>query len=93
MLLWILIAGAIFAVAVGIIVAVSVRPRRTSLDQSPFPPGARRIVPHSAVGLEKLKCQECGAELEPDDVTAGAGPAFVSCSYCGSTYQLVEESG
>jgi DNA-directed RNA polymerase subunit RPC12/RpoP len=43
------------------------------------------------VGLEKLKCQSCGAELSKDSVTLAEGAAIISCPYCGSSYQITEE--
>jgi hypothetical protein len=43
------------------------------------------------VSLEKLECQECGAELDQDSITIEKGITLISCSYCGSTYQWVEE--
>jgi len=42
-------------------------------------------------GLEKLKCQNCGAELDKDSVTLAEGAVVISCPYCGSTYQITEE--
>jgi len=41
--------------------------------------------------LEKLKCQNCGAELDKDSVTLAEGAVVISCPYCGSTYQITEE--
>jgi uncharacterized membrane protein YcjF (UPF0283 family) len=43
------------------------------------------------VALEKMKCQNCGAELDKDSVTVKEGAIFVSCPYCGAAYQMVEE--
>jgi DNA-directed RNA polymerase subunit RPC12/RpoP len=42
------------------------------------------------VSAEKLKCQNCGAELSKDDVSLVQGALWVKCPYCGSTYQLTE---
>jgi hypothetical protein len=42
------------------------------------------------VNVEKLKCQNCGAELSKDDVSLVQGALMVKCPYCGSTYQLTE---
>jgi DNA-directed RNA polymerase subunit RPC12/RpoP len=41
--------------------------------------------------LEKLKCQNCGAELDKDSVTLAEGAVVISCPYCGSSYQITEE--
>ncbi|MCP4537454.1 MAG: hypothetical protein GY832_09940 [Chloroflexi bacterium] len=91
--MWILIAVGAIIVLVVLGVIVSTESRRAQLDRSPSPPSETQgMARGGAVGLEKLECQECGAELGADDVTAKQGLTFVSCSYCGSTYQFVEES-
>lgn len=43
------------------------------------------------IGVEKLKCQNCGAELDKDSVSLAEGAVMISCPYCGSTYQITEE--
>ena len=43
------------------------------------------------ISTEKLRCKNCGANLEKDSVTVKAGAVFISCPYCGSTYQITEE--
>ncbi len=43
------------------------------------------------VALEKLKCRNCGAELDKDSVTLAEGAVIIKCPYCGSTYQIAEE--
>lgn len=43
------------------------------------------------IAMEKLKCRECGAELSKDSISVKEGAVFISCPYCGSTYQVVEE--
>jgi len=43
------------------------------------------------VATEKLKCDNCGANLEKDTVTVKAGAVFVNCPYCGSSYQITEK--
>ena len=93
MLMWILIAVGVIVVVVVLGAIVSAGSRRAQLEQSPLPSHkAQGMARGGAVGLEKLQCQECGAELGADDITARQGLTFVSCSYCGSTYQFVEES-
>jgi len=41
--------------------------------------------------METLKCEKCGGELTKDSITVKEGAIFISCPYCGSTYQMVEE--
>jgi DNA-directed RNA polymerase subunit RPC12/RpoP len=43
------------------------------------------------VELEKLKCRNCGAELDKSSITVTEGAVIVSCPYCGASYQIVEE--
>jgi hypothetical protein len=92
MVVWILVAVGVIVVAVVLGIIFSAASRRAQLDySSPASHDAPGMVRSGAVELEKLQCQECGAELGADDVTAREGLTFVSCSYCGSTYQFVEE--
>jgi hypothetical protein len=43
------------------------------------------------IDLASLKCEKCAATLDKGSVTVKEGAAFVSCPYCGATYQMVEE--
>jgi hypothetical protein len=43
------------------------------------------------INAEKLKCQNCGADLDKNSVAVKAGGIFVNCPYCGGTYQITEE--
>jgi len=43
------------------------------------------------VALDKLKCKNCGAEVSKDSIVVKEGAIYISCPYCGSTYQMVEE--
>jgi Zn finger protein HypA/HybF involved in hydrogenase expression len=38
-----------------------------------------------------LKCRNCGAELNKDDMEVKLGAVFISCPYCNGQYQLEEE--
>ncbi|MBN2223078.1 MAG: hypothetical protein JW765_00230 [Deltaproteobacteria bacterium] len=43
------------------------------------------------VNAEKMKCQNCGADLDKNSVVVKAGGIFVNCPYCRGTYQITEE--
>lgn len=43
------------------------------------------------VNLEQLKCKSCGGNLTSKSVAIKAGAVFVTCEYCGSSYQIEEE--
>lgn len=88
-MLWLIIIGMIVVIiAIGVVVVVLARskPRTVQSDQEIV----QRVERGGEVGLEKLECRECGAELGKDSITVEKGITLISCSYCGSTYQLVE---
>ncbi len=43
------------------------------------------------VSMEKFKCKNCGADLDKESIAVKEGAILVTCPYCGSTYQVVEE--
>ncbi|MBN1640095.1 MAG: hypothetical protein JXA09_02575 [Anaerolineae bacterium] len=43
------------------------------------------------IDLASLSCQKCNAKLDKDAIVVQGGAIVVSCPYCGSTYQIVEE--
>jgi len=43
------------------------------------------------VQMDTLKCKACGGVLGPKDIKMVAGAPWVTCPYCGTTYQLTEE--
>jgi uncharacterized membrane protein YcjF (UPF0283 family) len=85
-----LIAVGIIIAALGIGVFVFLRIRRARETQA-----AQQIVQKidlsGDIKAEKLTCQNCGGELNKDNVTVQAGAVFVSCPYCGASYQIVEQ--
>lgn len=43
------------------------------------------------IEMEKLQCKNCGAELDKKSITLAQGAVIVSCPYCGTSYQMIEE--
>ena len=43
------------------------------------------------VKIDQMKCQACGAPLNPNDLSMVNGAPVVTCHSCGTTYQLTEE--
>ena len=82
---WIIIGLVTVGVGFGIIAFVRSR------EPKPAQEIIQKIDLSGDINVEKLKCRECGAELEQESVTVRAGAVFVSCPYCGSDYQIVEE--
>lgn len=40
---------------------------------------------------EQMKCQSCGGVITSADIKIMAGAPVVTCPYCHSTYQIIEE--
>lgn len=45
----------------------------------------------SQTKIEQMKCRNCGGALSPDNIKMVAGAPWVTCPWCGATYQLTEE--
>ncbi len=81
-----ILTGIVLAgIGIGIIALVKFR--------EPKPPQeiVQKIDLSGEIEMEKIHCQNCGAELDSDSITVKAGAILVSCPYCGSDYQMVEE--
>ncbi|RJP50274.1 MAG: hypothetical protein C4586_06215 [Anaerolineaceae bacterium] len=46
----------------------------------------------SQTKVEQMKCKSCGGSLKADNVKMIAGAPTVACPFCGTTYQLTEET-
>ena len=82
--------GLLFIVALAMGAVLYVKFRRSKEAQGPQEI-VQKIDLSGDIELEKLKCQNCGAELSKDSVTVREGAVFISCPYCGAAYQMVEE--
>jgi Zn finger protein HypA/HybF involved in hydrogenase expression len=51
----------------------------------------QRIDIGGEIGARLLKCRNCGAELQKEDMEVRLGAVFIACPYCHSQYQLEEE--
>jgi DNA-directed RNA polymerase subunit RPC12/RpoP len=85
---WILVGVISVAVGLGLIALIKFREPKPARPPQEI---VQKLDLSGQIELEKLKCQECGAELEKDSITVKEGAIMISCPYCGSTYQLVEE--
>ena len=85
---WIFIG--VVTVGIGLAIIVFIRLREPKPAQPPQEI-IQKIDLSGDMEMEKLKCKECGAELEKESITVEAGAIMIDCPYCGSTYQMVEE--
>jgi hypothetical protein len=84
-----LIVGLIIAaLAVGVFVFLRIRRSKTEAQEIEI---VQKIDLSGDIELEKMKCQNCSAELSKDSVTVKEGAIFIDCPYCGTSYQMVEE--
>ena len=85
---WIVVGIISAAIGLGIIAFVRLREPKPAQPPQEI---IQKIDLSGEVELEKLKCQNCGAELDQDSIKVKEGAIFVSCPYCGTAYQMVEE--
>jgi len=85
---WIIVGIISAAIGLGIIAFVKFREPKPAQPPQEI---IQKIDLSGEVELEKLKCQNCGAELDQDSIKVKEGAIFVSCPYCGTAYQMVEE--
>ncbi len=83
-----LAVGAIL-VGIGLAVIVIIKMREPKPEQKVVV--EQRIDLSGDIELEKLQCRNCGAELDKSSITLAQGAVVVSCPYCGTSYQMVEE--
>lgn len=83
-----LAVGAILvALGLGIIVAIRLRqpkPKQEVVIKQQIDIGGE-------VAMESLKCEKCGGELDKSAIGVVQGAIMVTCPWCGSNYQIVEE--
>jgi DNA-directed RNA polymerase subunit RPC12/RpoP len=85
---WIFVG--VISVAIGLAIIALVKFREPKPAQAPQEI-IQKIDLSGDVELETLKCQKCGGELQKDSISIKEGAIFISCPYCGSAYQMVEE--
>jgi hypothetical protein len=82
-----LVGGLLVLIGLGIIVAVRLREPKPEQQVTI----RQQIELGGDVGVQELKCRNCGSQLDKDDISVVEGAVMVSCSYCGANYQIVEE--
>lgn len=83
-----LTVGAILvAIAIAIIVVIRLREPKPEQQITVH----QKIDIGGDVELESLKCRNCGAELDKSAISVEEGAVMVTCPYCHTTYQIVEE--
>lgn len=76
-------------IGIGIVIIVAIKLREPKPKQEIV--HVQKIDFTGDTDLEKLRCKNCGANLDKDSIKLAEGAVIVSCPYCGTTYQMVEE--
>jgi len=85
---WIIIGIISVAIGLGIIALVKFREPKPAQPPQEI---IQKIDLSGDIEMETLKCEKCGGELQKDSITVKEGAIFISCPYCGSEYQMVEQ--
>jgi DNA-directed RNA polymerase subunit RPC12/RpoP len=85
---WIVVGIISVVIGLGIIALVKFREPKPAQPPQEI---IQKIDLSGDIEMETLKCQKCGGELQKDSITIKEGAVFISCPYCGSAYQMVEE--
>lgn len=85
---WILVGIISVAIGLGIIALVKFREPKPAQPPQEI---IQKIDLSGDIEMETLKCEKCGGELQKDSITVKEGAIFISCPYCGSEYQMVEQ--
>lgn len=80
-----IIAAVLIGIGVVIIIAIKMR------EPKPKQEIVQKIDVSGDIAMERLKCKNCGALLDKDSIKLAEGAIVISCPYCGTTYQMVEE--
>ena len=83
-----LVVGVIL-IGIGLAIIVIIKMREPKPEQKVVV--EQKIDLSGDIELENLQCQNCGAELDKSSITLAQGAVVVSCPYCGTSYQMVEE--
>ena len=74
-------------IGIGIVVIIAIKMREPKPKQEII----QKIDVSGEIAMEKLKCKNCGAQLDQDSIKLAEGAIVVSCPFCGTSYQMVEE--
>jgi hypothetical protein len=79
------VAAVLIGIGIVIIVAIKLR------EPKPKQVIEQKIDLTGDIDTSKLKCKNCGADLDKDSITVVAGAVMINCPYCGSSYQMIEQ--
>jgi predicted Zn finger-like uncharacterized protein len=77
-------SGILFAIGLAVIVAVYyvTRKSKTVIQQ---------LEMSGQMKAAQIKCPNCGASINADEIKIVQGVPYVKCPYCGTTFEVAEE--
>jgi DNA-directed RNA polymerase subunit RPC12/RpoP len=82
-----LVGGILVLLGLGLIVVIRLREPKPEQQVTI----QQKIDIGGDVDMETLKCRNCGAQLDKSAISVEEGAVMVTCPYCNTTYQIVEE--
>jgi DNA-directed RNA polymerase subunit RPC12/RpoP len=77
-------SGILFIIGIAIIVGIYYTTRKPKTV-------IQRLEVSGQMKAASIKCPNCGASVDPDQIKIVSGVPYATCPYCGTTFEVAEE--
>jgi DNA-directed RNA polymerase subunit RPC12/RpoP len=77
-------SGILFIIGIAIIVGIYYTTRKPKTV-------IQRLEVSGQMKAASIKCPNCGASVEPNQIKIVSGVPYATCPYCGTTFEVTEE--
>ena len=77
-------SGILFVIGIAIIVGIYYTTRKPKTV-------IQRLEVSGQMKAASIKCPNCGASVEPNQIKIVSGVPYATCPYCGTTFEVTEE--
>ena len=77
-------SGILFVIGIAIIVGIYYANRKPKTV-------IQRLEVSGQMKAASIKCPNCGASVEPNQIKIVSGVPYATCPYCGTTFEVTEE--
>lgn len=77
-------SGILFVIGIAIIVGIYYTNRKPKTV-------IQRLEVSGQMKAASIKCPNCGASVEPNQIKIISGVPYATCPYCGTTFEVTEE--
>jgi predicted RNA-binding Zn-ribbon protein involved in translation (DUF1610 family) len=77
-------SGILFVIGVSIIVGIYYTTRKPKTV-------IQRLEVSGQMKAASIKCPNCGASIDPNQIKIVSGVPYATCPYCGTTFEVTEE--